>query len=126
MPKSNNDIPSRLYTVAVATSTARGTYGEGGVNTSPNAPKIKSTPRRQSTTTARVPHQRRLGARKANTASAIIGGSGMDVNISLDGISCRDVMVSRAIKHDLGGPVEDSAEDETHNRNSQDQDRNRD
>src|SRR5829696_6896251 len=61
IPKSNNDIPSRLYTVAVATSTTRGTYGEGGVNTSPNAPKIKSTPRRQSTTTA------------------IIGGSGMDV-----------------------------------------------
>ena len=41
MPKSNNDIPSRLYTVAVATSTTRGTYGEGGVNTSPNALKIK-------------------------------------------------------------------------------------
>src|SRR5215217_198720 len=61
IPKSNNDTSSRLYTVAVATSTTRGTYGEGGVNTSPNSPTIKSTPRRQSTTTARVPHQRRLG-----------------------------------------------------------------
>jgi hypothetical protein len=42
--------------MAVAMSTVRGTYGEGGVNTSPNAPKIKRTLEDKMPTTARVSH----------------------------------------------------------------------
>jgi hypothetical protein len=53
----------------------------GGANASPSPPKIKSAPRRERTTTAMVPHQRRLQASKANAVRAIHGPSGKEVTV---------------------------------------------
>jgi hypothetical protein len=63
---------------------------------SASAAKKKSTPSKHSATTASVPHQRRLRARKAKTARAIIGGSGMEVSVPC--------MKSESVTFREGGP----------------------